>query len=232
MWYRLMPLSYCTSPLSPNMESLGFGSCCPLMIFTTSCFLIWPGSGSSRLGLKAPALSRKEAQFVWSLTCKIEKGFLLTKANVSDHLLKWGEWTSDLHTCRQALGHSHSCRYCRTWLCWAGAPDPPTGSWVQLKSESSHVKHPEWTLRWEYADEPWGGLVWVLTKLAASVPEGLGVEVRGVHAIRRRVDAGELSLVEVDERRGFPLHHLVRFGLTERRHLPAAVGCQVQHKDI
>lgn len=64
------------------------------------------------------------------------------------------------------------------------------------------------------------------TKLAASAPEGLGVEVGGVHAVRGRVDAGQLSLVEVDEGRGFLLHHLVGFGLTERRHLPAAVGCR------
>lgn len=53
------------------------------------------------------------------------------------------------------------------------------------------------------------------TKLAAGIPEGLGVEVGGVHAVRGRVDPGELLLVKVDERCGFLLHHLVGFGLTE-----------------
>lgn len=44
-----------TSPRSPSMESLGLGSCWPLIIFTTSCFLICPGNGSSNTGLKGPA---------------------------------------------------------------------------------------------------------------------------------------------------------------------------------
>lgn len=54
------------------------------------------------------------------------------------------------------------------------------------------------------------------TQLAAGIPEGLRVEVGGVHAVGRRVDAGELPLVEVDEGCGFLLHYLVSFGLTER----------------
>lgn len=68
--------------------------------------------------------------------------------------------------------------------------------------------------------------------MAAGIPEGLGVEVGGVHAVGRRVDAGELPLVEVDEGCCFLLHHLVSFGLAERRHLPGAVGCRAQHKDM
>lgn len=53
------------------------------------------------------------------------------------------------------------------------------------------------------------------TKLAASAPEGLGVEVGGIHTIRRRVDAGELLLVELNEGCSFLLHHLVGFGLAQ-----------------
>lgn len=68
----------------------------------------------------------------------------------------------------------------------------------------------------EYSDhETHTGLGYAHTKLAAGVPEGLGVEVGGVHAVGGRVDAGELLLVEVDEGCGFLLHHLVGFGLTE-----------------
>lgn len=70
------------------------------------------------------------------------------------------------------------------------------------------------------------------TELAAGAPEGLRVEVGGVHAVRGRVDAGELPLVELDEGSGFLLHHLVGFGLAERRHLPAAVGCTEQDQNI
>lgn len=55
----------------------------------------------------------------------------------------------------------------------------------------------------------------LLTQLAASVPEGLRVEVGGVDTVGRRVDPGQLLLVELDEGRGFLLHHLVSFGLTE-----------------
>lgn len=58
-------------------------------------------------------------------------------------------------------------------------------------------------------------LLLLLTQLAAGVPEGLRVEVGGVDAVGRRVDPGQLLLVEVDEGRGFLLHHLVGFGLTE-----------------
>lgn len=43
-----------TSPRSPSIESRGLGSCCPLMIRSTSCFLSCPGRGSSELGLKTP----------------------------------------------------------------------------------------------------------------------------------------------------------------------------------
>lgn len=43
-----------TSPRSPSIESRGFGSCCPLMTRSTSCFLSCPGRGSSELGLKRP----------------------------------------------------------------------------------------------------------------------------------------------------------------------------------
>lgn len=50
---RLMTHLRLTSPLSPNMESLGFGSCCPLMILSTSCVFFCPGGRSSSMGLKA-----------------------------------------------------------------------------------------------------------------------------------------------------------------------------------
>lgn len=43
-----------TSPLSPSMESLGLGSCWPLMIFRINWVFLCPGSGSSNIGLKAP----------------------------------------------------------------------------------------------------------------------------------------------------------------------------------
>lgn len=44
------------------------------------------------------------------------------------------------------------------------------------------------------------------TQMAASIPEGLWVEVAGVHAIRGGVDAGELALVESDELHWLLLH--------------------------
>ena len=53
------------------------------------------------------------------------------------------------------------------------------------------------------------------TELAAGVPEGLGVKVGGVHPVGRRVDTGELSLVEVDEGCGLRHHHLVGLGLAQ-----------------
>lgn len=68
------------------------------------------------------------------------------------------------------------------------------------------------------------------TELTASVPEGLRVEVGGVDPVRGRVDPGELPLVELDEGGRFLLHQLVSFGLAQRRHLPAAGGCQIKHK--
>lgn len=37
------------------------------------------------------------------------------------------------------------------------------------------------------------------TKLAPSIPEGLRVEVGGVHTVRGRIDAGQLPLVELNE---------------------------------
>lgn len=43
-----------TSPRSPNMESGGLGSCCPLITFRMSCFLGLAGSGSPEKGLKVP----------------------------------------------------------------------------------------------------------------------------------------------------------------------------------
>lgn len=43
-----------TSPLSPSMESLGFGSCWPLMIFSINSVFLLPAWGSSNIGLKAP----------------------------------------------------------------------------------------------------------------------------------------------------------------------------------
>lgn len=54
------------------------------------------------------------------------------------------------------------------------------------------------------------------TKLAPSIPEGLRVEVGGVHTVRGRIDAGQLPLVELNEGRCFLLHHLVGFSLTQR----------------
>lgn len=51
-----------TSPLSPNMESLGFGSCCPLMIFNTNWVFLRPGRGSSKVGLKAPEKTKEHAK--------------------------------------------------------------------------------------------------------------------------------------------------------------------------
>lgn len=47
-------MSDLTSPLSPNMESFGFGSCWPLIILSTSWDFLCPGKGSSSIGLKAP----------------------------------------------------------------------------------------------------------------------------------------------------------------------------------
>lgn len=131
---------------------------------------------------------------------------------------------TDLHTCSQVWLCSHSCHCCKIWLCWAGEPGPLTGSWVQLKSKqlvfvivvAVTVIH---LLRCS----------WAHTKLAAGIPEWLGVEVGGVHAVRGRVDPGELLLVKVDERCGFLLHHLVGFGLTEWRHLPATVSCRREY---
>lgn len=146
-------------------------------------------------------------------------------------------FAANLHTCSQAWGCSHSCHCCRTWLCWAAELCPPTGSWVQLKATQldSGYSHEAWccllSLLTKWTAERWKlsgcwGLWCVLTQLAAGVPEGLRVEVGGVDAVRGRVDPGQLLLVEVDEGGGFLLHHLVGFGLTEWRHLPAAVGCQ------
>lgn len=59
-------------------------------------------------------------------------------------------------------------------------------------------------------------MLYAHTKLAAGVPEGLGVEVGGVHPVGGRVNAGKLLLVKVDEGCGLLLHHLVGFGLAER----------------
>lgn len=70
------------------------------------------------------------------------------------------------------------------------------------------------------------------TELAAGVPEGLRVEIGGVHSVRAGVDAGELPLVELDEGRRFLLHQLVSFGLAQRRHLPAAARCHGKHKHL
>lgn len=69
-WTRSCP----TSPLSPSIESLGLGSCCPLMIFNTSCFFIWPGTGSSRLGLKAPAGEKNKNKILISATHTNKRG--------------------------------------------------------------------------------------------------------------------------------------------------------------
>lgn len=57
-----------TSPRSPSIESLGLGSCCPLMTFNTSCFFIWPGMGSSTLGLKASAVGKMITLYLWFFT--------------------------------------------------------------------------------------------------------------------------------------------------------------------
>lgn len=60
----LLPASP-TSPRSPSIESLGLGSCCPLMIRSTSCFLSCPGRGSSALGLKLPEGPGHGAEWGW-----------------------------------------------------------------------------------------------------------------------------------------------------------------------
>lgn len=69
------------------------------------------------------------------------------------------------------------------------------------------------------------------TELASCSPEGLRIKVGRVHTIRGGVDPRELSLVEVDEGGSFLLHDLVGFGLTQWRHLPAAICCKTQNKN-
>lgn len=55
-----------------------------------------------------------------------------------------------------------------------------------------------------------------LTELAASIPEGLGVVVAGVHPVGGGVDAGQLVLVEAQVLGWLLLQDLVGFGFTER----------------
>lgn len=55
-----------TSPLSPNIESLGLGSCCPLMIFSTNWVFLFPGRGSSNMGLKAAEKKSRKLELLLS----------------------------------------------------------------------------------------------------------------------------------------------------------------------
>lgn len=56
----------------------------------------------------------------------------------------------------------------------------------------------------------------LLTKLAASIPEGLGVVVAGVNTVRGWVDAGQLMLVETQILGWLLLQDLMGFCFTER----------------
>lgn len=56
----------------------------------------------------------------------------------------------------------------------------------------------------------------LLTKLAASIPEWLGVVVTRVHTVGRWIDAGQLMLVEMQILCWLLLQYLVGFCFTER----------------
>lgn len=52
--------------------------------------------------------------------------------------------------------------------------------------------------------------------MAAGIPEGLWVEVAGVHAVRGGVDTRELALVESHKLHRLLLHELMGLGLAHR----------------
>lgn len=102
----LVSSKYCclTSPLSPNMESLGLGSCCPLMIFSTSWVFLCPGRGSSSMGLKAP--EDNQQYLLPSHTGIFTLYFILCSFCTYAYL----------YACTLASEYIHSFHCLRTWL--------------------------------------------------------------------------------------------------------------------
>lgn len=121
-------MSELTSPLSPNMESFGFGSCWPLIILSTSWDFLCPSKGSSSVGLKAP----EDNHYVWWRLPFKENN----KYNASNKCIFFTctlETPSYLYTCILASAHSRSFHLLQISPCSAVAYGLLFDSWERLE---------------------------------------------------------------------------------------------------